>query len=395
MSNNSRANGLPKPSAAQRAAQSARDKRLAGIRAGGAQSKRSNSNSRPQAQARGGRGSARSNAQAPIVGFFAPVSEGTIMKSVKPSFQRQAQNMQRIVHREKVVKLVTPNAGGAFAILQTLALNPGLAASFPWLSNEAQGWESYRFNRLRFIWVPSSGTAVAGNIIMGPDYDASDPAPLAETFLSSYTDCEEANVWSRFAADLEPALLNSTTRSRYVRSGPIPAGTDIKLYDAGNFFVASTDDAAANAGKLWVEYDITLFNPQTPGGGFPASTTASGQTALTAAAPFGTDPIIRGNIGMSIAGSLLTIQGALVGTVICITAHAAGTVMTAFSNTAVGATVRNHLAVNCVDAGAVSIVTMSTYVVTAQNPVITFALTATTVTSSQIVVTQLTPVPTF
>jgi hypothetical protein len=302
--------------------------------------------------------------------------------------------MQRIIHREKVGKLSTPGTG-AFTILQTLALNPGLAQSFPWLSNEALGWESYRFNRLRFIWVPTSGTAVAGNIIMAPDYDASDTAPLGETFLSSYSDCEEANVWARFAADLEPQLLNSTTKSRYVRNGPIPASTDIKLYDAGNFFVASTDDAVVNAGKLWVEYDITLFNPQTPGGGFPASTTVQGQTAMTAAAPFGTDPVIRGSIAATVAGLALTVQGALVGTEICVTAHVAGTALVAFSDTATNCTVRSHLAVNCVDGGAVSIVCISTYLVTAQNPVITFALTATTVTSSQIVLTQLTPLPGF
>jgi hypothetical protein len=189
------------------------------------------------------------------------------MKSLKPVFERTSHDWQRIVHREKIAKVVTPGTG-AFNILRTVALQPGLPASFPWLANEASGWESYRINRMRFTLVPAVGTATAGDIIMAPDYDAADPAPVGEAAMSSYTDAQEANTWARFTCEMDPDLLNGEERRKYIRNGALSPNLDIKTYDSGNLFVASTDDTAANTSKLWVDYDVTLYNPHVPSGGF-------------------------------------------------------------------------------------------------------------------------------
>jgi len=42
--------------------------------------------------------------------FFAPVAQGTVMRKAQPMFTRSA-NEQRIIHREKVAKVVTPGPG--------------------------------------------------------------------------------------------------------------------------------------------------------------------------------------------------------------------------------------------------------------------------------------------
>jgi len=317
------------------------------------------------------------------------------MSSAKPVFQRSSHDEQRIVHREKVSKLVTPGTG-AFTILAALSLNPGVAATFPWLSNEAAGWESYRFNRLRAIWVPTSGTAVAGDIMMAPDYDAADAAPGSETNMSAYTDAEEANVWARFACDMESDLLNGESRRKFVRTGALAANLDIKTYDSGNLFVASTDDAAANTGKLWLEYDVTLYNPHVPPGGFQAAGTLTGNGTAAAGTPFGTGPVPSGPVVLTGASTnVLGISNVQVGQEICVAAAINGTVISAAAfNTLVGLTLKDTLFAGF-PAAATSACAMSTFIVTAQNPSLVLAVTATTVNQTLVVVTVIAPIGSF
>jgi len=397
-------NAQQRPTKAQRAAQSARDK--AANRASGMPQRVSNGappRAPPRRQRnRGGRlpRAQGSGGVPPIAGFFAPVAEGTIMKSVKPVFFRNNFNTQRIIHREKVAKLTTPGTG-TFTVLGTFPLNPGLSTFAPWIANEAQGWEYYRFNRVRYIWVPTSGTAVAGNIIMAPDYDASDAAPVGETFMSAYTDCEEANVWARFAAELTPDLLNAQDRRKLVRLGALSANQDIKLYDSGNFFVVSADDAVANSGKLWVEYDVEFYDPQTPPGGFQGVGTlynVNSLGTLSTTNPWGISaaPQATGPITLSAAAAVMTIGGVQVGQEISVSSEINGSVITVVDYTTLtGMTAKTADAPSCINAGQTASVIFASYLVTAPNPTITLAITATTVTANYTVVAVLAPQPTF
>jgi len=327
--------------------------------------------------------------------MFAPVSEGTIMKSLKPQFFRSDHRSQRIVHREKIGKYLTPG-DGSFKQLASLPINPGVPTSFPWLSNEAAGWERYRFNALRYIWVPAIGTAVAGNIIMGPDYDASDAAPYGETALSSYENTEEGNVWCRFAAELDPTIMHGDMKEKYLRFGPAGAGQDVKTLDSGNFFLYSSDDAAVQAGKLWVEYDVTLFNPQVPPGGFQGSgTIASGGGGSTNVLPFGNTPVVAGPVGISMAANIMTLTGVQPGQRVAVAINIQGTVLAALSlDTYVGIATSTTIA-NVINAGGTAAVTYYTLNVTAPNPSFKLDFTATTITAVYGVVTILAPQPGF
>jgi len=329
-----------------------------------------------------------------VVGFFAPVAEGTKMSGHKPVFIRMSHSEQRIMHRELVSKVVTPG-NGLFTILAAIALNPGLQASFPWLSNEAAGWESYRFNKLRLIWVPSMGTQVAGDILIAPDYDAADAAPTGEAAMASYSDSEEANIWARFECVCEPDLLNGEMRRKFIRLGALAPNLDVKTYDSGIMFVASTDDAINNTGKLWIEYDVTLFNPHVPPGGFQAAGWIGTGTGPAAATPFGTIPTSGGTLALSAsATNVLTIGNVQPGQEINVSFATAGTVITACSQgTPVGMTAKIQFQ-SCINAAATDAACVGTYVVTALNPTITVTVTATTVGQSQAVVTVLAPLTT-
>jgi len=346
---------------------------------------------------RPGSGNPRQPRDVGSASVFAPVAQGTVIRSVKPMFMRQSRDEQRIVHREKVGKYTTPGTG-TFTVLASVAIQPGLVTSFPWLANEAAGWETYRFNRLRYVWVPTSGTAVAGNIIMGPDYDAADAAPGNETALSSYSDTQEANVWVPFASELNPADLNGEQRRRFIRNGALAANLDIKTYDSGNFFVASADDAAANSGKLWVEYDISLYNPQVPPGGFQAAGTLLGAGgSLAAATPFGAVPVASGPIGLNAAATnTLSFTGLQVGQEISLMVAITGTVITAFSvGTLVGLAAAKTSIFGGFPAAATSACQVYTFIVTGTAPTLNVNVTATTVTAAWATCCVLAPIPTF
>jgi len=189
-------------------------------------------------------------------------------------------------------------------------LNPGMSSTFPWLSTQAQAWESYRFNKLRFCAYTRCATSVPGSLMLIPDYDAADAAPATEQIASSYEDVEEGVPWKDSCAVLKPAAMHALGPRKFIRQGALSANQDIKTYDAGSLFVGTTDGTAVNWSKLWVEYDVTLFTPQLPSGGAYVGTMLHTQslTAPTTAAPLGatvtTVPV--SNSPCTFAGQVLT-----------------------------------------------------------------------------------------
>jgi len=211
----------------------------------------------------------------------------------------------RIVHRELIASVV---GSAGFAVPFSFALNPGLPATFPWLSSQAQAWETYKFNRLRFCYYTRTGSNVPGSVMLVPDYDALDAAPATEQIASSYEDVAEDAPWKDICQELRATSMFSMGPRKFIRTGALPAGADIKTYDAGQEFVCTTDGTAVNWGKLWVEYDVTLFTPQLPPGGSSVSAAVhlAGATPTTANI-VGSAPVTTGTSGLiSVTGSIVT-----------------------------------------------------------------------------------------
>jgi len=119
-----------------------------------------------------------------------------------------------------------------------------------------------------------------------PDYDAADAVPSTEIIASSYRDVVEEVPWTlEFTCTLDPKALMEPGNRKYIRSGTLASNLDIKTYDGGNLFVCTVDGTAVNWGKLWVEYDVEFFIPQTPSSG--GITTLSQH--LTGVTPTSTD----------------------------------------------------------------------------------------------------------
>lgn len=222
----------------------------------------------------------------------APVASSTVRKVSKPVFANSRSGDLTVKHREYINEV----AGSVSFAVNTLQINPGLAGVFPWLSQIAQRYESYRFKKLVFHYETESATSATGSVIGTIDYDASDSAPENKTQAMAYRNAVRSPPWCDFSMISQSEDLNKR-KSYFVRAGSLSSNQDIKLYDSGNFYLCTQGQAGAtNIGELYVEYIVDLMTPQMrpPGAGdaiygiligssntAPASTVAAGNMPVS------------------------------------------------------------------------------------------------------------------
>ncbi len=189
----------------------------------------------------------------------APVAKAVGQTSTTPKVFN-GKRMIRVSHRE----LVSTISGNTTFGVNQYYLNPGLAASFPWLSTIAGSFEQYRFTRLKFHYVTRAPTSYKGSILMAPDYDSLDSVPSTEIIASQMDGAVEDSPWKEQTLVLNVQDMFPMGPRKYIRTGLI-SSTDLKTYDAGQIFVCtvSCDDTSA-LGKLWVDYEVELHIPQNP-----------------------------------------------------------------------------------------------------------------------------------
>jgi hypothetical protein len=245
---------------------------------------------------------------------------------------------------------------------------------------------------LRLCSYTRTGSTTVGSLIMAPDYDAADAAPVSEQIASSYYGAVEDAPWKDICCEFDPQSLGF---ERFIRTGALAANLDIKTYDVANLFVCSVDGSGAVPwSKLWWEYDVTLLNPQLPPGGLADAGTVQGAGVQTGAVPFGSLPQFTGPLGMSVAGLVISVVGLTIGAEYAYTLALTGTVLAIPSlPTLAGFTaVTTDVVVN---AAATQSIIFGTVKATAVAATITLANTATTVTSATFVIASLIPAPAF
>jgi hypothetical protein len=238
-----------------------------------------------------------------------------------------------------VAGLSTATFNQAYAI----PLNPGLNQFTPWLSNIAQNYESYRCKKLNFRYVTKTGSTTAGSVMMIPDYNASDAAPISEQVAANYSDVQEDVPWTQegITCALRPQAMHKVGPQKYVRTGAVPANADIKIYDVGVFYLYTVNSsAAAGWGKLWVDYEFDFETPQLP----PAGQAFQNSVSITGGGVFnagggncdvcGTTPTKIGGLNVTITesapgGNKFVISNAIVGAEYMYVSQVTGTVITA------------------------------------------------------------------
>lgn len=337
-----------------------------------------------QGKAKKAQGQAKSNKRAMGRKETVPANQFVERPYREPMIKRTSNSKTCMGQEEFLVDVV---GAVGFTVQQSFALNPGLAASFPWLSTQAQGWERYRFKKLNFRYTTSTGSTTPGTLIMSPDYDAADAAPASQSVALTYKDREYCPPWSLDKlCMLNPAAMNAAYKEHYVRLGALPANQDIKTFDVGVLHLCVTGGTAVTWGKLFVEYEVEFFNPQLPPGG--ASLVVGGRF-LNGASPTPANPLgaVPGadpqNVGISVdAASNITFASP--GSYLVSGQVSSATTLTAMSLTAgSGAPVVTVLGTTILAAGTSGSVLWQV-VVSQTNSVVAFSTTAAAIAASAI-----------
>jgi len=174
----------------------------------------------------------------------------------------------------------------------TVHCNPGNLAMFPWLSQIALRFETYKFRRLSFEYVTRTSTTTVGTCSLSFDFDVSDPAPATELEQLACRDSQT------FPFYIPRTVMNIDLRGdfapRHFNRAGMPDGVwDQKTYDLGNLHIATLGNSGTSTvGLLRVHYEIDLFTPQIQDaiGGTFSSTAALDATHL-----FGSDMVSTGH----------------------------------------------------------------------------------------------------
>lgn len=229
--------------------------------------------------------------QGPLV--KAPMNSSRAQISSLPSFN--GSSGVRIKHRELLLSPGDSAASLAFALIERFRLNPGSKKTFKWLGTIGPCFETFKFRNVRLHYYPRCPTTTAGSLILSPDYDAADAPPSSEEQCSQNVGTKEDAPWKEIVMAFNAAMLNRTYKGHYIMTDSRfdSSSQDEKTIDPAQFFVCR-DSAGVTIpwGKLWIEYDVDLFTPQTPeapidqgGGAIVAPTITTGSALPFAVAP--------------------------------------------------------------------------------------------------------------
>jgi len=194
-----------------------------------------------------------------------------------------------VVDREQIAEVFSAGVGGAYKC-DVYAIQPGLRTSFEWLSTIAKNFEEYEFKRLEFEFMPSVPTVVGGNVYLAVDFDCHDDAPITAKQFVTTSGSVEASIYRPVKLIVPRRNIKSLLKRHLVRTQNNGI-TERLLYDIGNLMVATDHVGDTNSfmGKIYVNYEIHFFMPQTDTGSLSwGALTNSNGTGSTAANMLGT-----------------------------------------------------------------------------------------------------------
>jgi len=186
-----------------------------------------------------------------------------------------------------------------------------------------------------------------GSVIMATDYDMADSSFTSKGVMENSQYCTSAKPSESFVHVVECAPRQNVLQRLFVRSGAVPSGRDSRLYDLGNFQLATVGLPVSTGviGELWVTYQVAFFKPTLNNNiafgndhfNLPATISASNYLASSSTAS--TALSSNSTIGGSVTGSTYSFPSSVsFGTyVIMYSVYGASTVLT----TAIATTLTN------------------------------------------------------
>lgn len=295
----------------------------------------------------------------------------------------------------------------AFAISNTVVLNPGLAASFPWLSTIAQQYQEYTWKGVVFEFVSTSGDVVAstntalGSVMMATQYRSTAATYLNKVQLLNEFFASDAKPSECFCHPIECNPKENPYNVQYVRSGAVPSGEDPKTYDIGTTYLAvqGMQAGSIDVGELWVSYEVELRKPIVFGaldlsGDFASFKSSTGVAAATPFGTAGSATISTNSIGVTITATVITFPVGTVGSFLV--EYAIGNCTAADTSSFTGTS--TNMVLTNVHGTVYSVGTSLAYavgVLTITDPTkaATWTPTVTTATGASLMVLQITQIP--
>lgn len=172
-------------------------------------------------------------------------------------------------HSEFIGNVSVSGTGGSVSTFtsKSLAINPGLANTFPWLSQIAQNFTLYDFEGLVFEYRTTSGDGNASNalgkVVMATNYD-----PDATPFQSSveaenYDYAMSCKPSVNMTHGIETDARQSVLANMYVRTGisaKDKSFTDLGLFQIITEGISLPGSGAVTmiVGELWAHYRVRL-----------------------------------------------------------------------------------------------------------------------------------------
>jgi len=220
-----------------------------------------------------------------------------------------------IIRHREYVGTVTNTLGTTAFQLSKYAINPGMSATFPWLSNVAPSFDSYQILGAvaEFRSTSSDSNATGGglgSVVMTTNYDVADNdfTSVVQMENGEYSVSAKPSDDQVLIFECDPTLTFAPIK--YIRSGPVPSGRDSRLYDFANMYIAVNGNPASagtQLGELWITYEIALYKPQLIGILGTVCDSFSLPTTITSSAYLAgsTTTTLSPNSGSTLLGSCL------------------------------------------------------------------------------------------
>lgn len=234
------------------------------------------------------------------------ISDGNV-----PQFRGNGRGF-RVTHREYLGDIIASSTPGLFE-RKVYPINPGLFASFPWLSSIATQYDQWKPNGM-VICVNSlsstySGTSSLGTVAVATDYDVLDAPYASKVEMANSQFATSGNTAQSLIHPIECNVRERPQTLYNTRSAGIPANDSLRFYDFCNVVVATAGCTANQVvGELWITYDITFYKPQLYGGLLGRSILGFNGTAtsgISLATPFGNYIVNRSNFTPTITGNVI------------------------------------------------------------------------------------------
>jgi hypothetical protein len=238
------------------------------------------------------------------------VSKNSLVQKAASSIPLMHNTGQTVVVRHKEF-IATVKGTSDFTVQHTFDINPGLRATFPWLSGVASNFQEYSIKGLVFHYIPTSGNAVSstnaalGSVMIQTSYRATEAAPASKIEILNEYWSNEVVPSETMVHPLECDPAENPFQVHYVRSASTPAGDTQLMYDLGRTFVATQGMQGTNdVGDIWVTYEVELKKPLISSSAIGSYLYLNNFTSTTAATMFqnpNANP--TGNLALAFASS--------------------------------------------------------------------------------------------